>query len=370
MQADVTTFPCTACGAQLAFEPGATHLTCDKCGTTQPIPVRDEAIEEYDLEAALAGANRVDPRSIAVDSTEVRCEGCGAVSVLTGTADRCAFCDSPVVVVDDDTTILKPESVLPFGIQKKAAAAAFQGWIGSRWFAPNDLQQRAQQEAIDGVYLPYWTFDADARAQYRGERGEHYRETETYTDSEGEEREREVRKTAWTDVDGRVRHHFDDVLVCATESLPRSLTESLEPWDLAELAPFDPSFLAGFQAERYNIELPEGWSVAQKRMERVLRDDAERDIGGDEQRVHHLSVRHEAVTFKHTLLPLWISSYRYNGEVYRVVVNARTGAVSGDRPYSTVKIVFFVGVLVLLFMTFCGGFSCLSGMLGLAGGNA
>lgn len=369
MQPETTTFPCVNCGAQLAFAPGADHLACDRCGTDQPIPERDEEIVEYDLQAALAGANQVAPESLADNAKEIRCNGCGAVSIITGTADRCAFCDSPVVLVDDDSTMLRPESVLPFGIPQREAGSAFKGWISSRWFAPNDLVHRSQQEAIDGVYLPYWTFDAKARAKYRGERGEHYYEDQTYTDAEGETQTRSVRKTAWEPARGKVKRTFDDVLVCATKSLPRSLTEALEPWDLHELKPFDASYLAGFQAERYGIELESGWETAQKRMEDKLRDDVEEDIGGDDQRIDSMKVRHEDVRFKYTLLPLWISSYRYNGEVYRVIVNARTGAVSGDRPYSKVKIALLVLALVTLFMFFCGGFSCCSSVVGVSSGS-
>lgn len=369
MQNDVHTFPCTSCGAQLAFKPGADMLTCDKCGSEQAIPDTGGSIQEYDLDAALAGANKVDPGSLADNATEVRCDGCGAISVLTGTADRCAFCDSPVVVIDDAEDILRPESVLPFAVEKRAAGEKFKGWISSRWFAPNDLQARAQQEAIDGVYLPYWTFDARASADYTGERGDHYYEEEEVEDTEGNTTTRQVRHTDWSDAHGRVHRHFDDVLVCATNSLPRTLTQALEPWDLDALKPFDPKFLAGFQAERYGVELPEGWSVAQGRMESKLRDDVEDDIGGDEQRIHHLDVHHRDVTFKHTLLPLWISSYRYNGEVYRVIVNARTGAVSGDRPYSTFKIAMAVGAVLLLFFFLCGGMSCCSGTAGVMSGS-
>lgn len=366
---DKNTFPCSACGAQLAYQPGAEHLICDKCGTEQPIPDADGHVQEYDLKAALAGANQVDPRSIAENATEVRCEGCGAVSVLTGTADRCAFCDSPVVIVDDDTSILKPESVLPFAIDQKAAGAKFKDWIGSRWFAPNDLVQRSQQEAIDGVYLPYFTFDSDTLTFYKGERGEHYYEEVPDEDADGNPTTRKVRKTDWTDTQGVLQRDFDDILVCATKSLPRNLTERLEPWDLDALKPFEPSYLAGFQAERYGVGLDESWGFAQERMESHVRSDVRDDIGGDEQKIHQLALQHRQVTFKHTLLPLWISSYRYEGEVYRVIVNARTGAVSGDRPYSKFKLAMLVLAIAGLAFFICGGFSCCSGTVGMTQGG-
>ncbi len=369
MEADTHTFPCSACGANLAYEPGAERLSCKFCGTEQPIPERREVIEEHDLYTALLSAPKVKADKLAEGATEVRCEGCGAVSVLTKTADRCAFCDSPVVRMEEDDAIHKPESVLPFAIERRAAQESFRSWIRSRWFAPGDLLQRAQSGAIEGVYLPYWTFDSTAFGIYRGERGEYYYEEETYEDSDGEIQTREVRRTEWYPVSGKVCHEFDDMLVCATKSLPQSLTEKLEPWDLEELRPFDPSYLAGFQAERYNIPLEEGWEIAQGRMRAVLERDVKEDIGGDRQRVHELVVRHRFVSFKHTLLPLWISSYRYNGKVYRVIVNARTGAVSGDRPYSVIKITLFVLAILMVLAFFFGGFTCCASISQMVSGS-
>lgn len=351
-------FPCVSCGAQLAYQPGTTELVCGACGTAQPVPVANGRIDEHDLDRALAQAPRVDPTTLREGGSEVQCEGCGAIAMVENAADRCAFCDAPVVVLTEHEALIPPESVLPFGIEKKEAAERFKAWLSGLWFAPNDLVQRARQEAIDGVYLPYWTFDARSDAAYQGERGDDYYETETRTNAEGEEVEHRVRKTNWTSVSGRVDRHFDDVLVCATTSLPRSLTERLEPWDLDALAPFTPAFLAGFTAERYSLSLEDGWGTAQERMRDQLRRDVEADIGGDRQRIGSMQVRHADTTFKHTLLPLWISAYRYQDEVYRVIVNARTGAVSGDRPYSRTKIAIAVFLVLLVAFFICGGFSC------------
>ncbi|MBW2464576.1 MAG: hypothetical protein JRH11_23210 [Deltaproteobacteria bacterium] len=120
------------------------------------------------------------------------------------------------------------------------------------------------------------------------------------------------------------------------------MIEKLEPWDLGDLAPYDPSYLSGFLAERYGIDLKEGFEFAQERMVPTIAGAIRRDIGGDVQRILSQSTRHADVRFKHFLLPLWISSFRYGEKVYRVVVNARTGEVAGERPYSAVKIALAV----------------------------
>jgi hypothetical protein len=273
---------------------------------------------------------------------EVECKNCGARTIVTGQATRCPFCDAAVVVeIPDDRPQILPQSVLPFGIDRKDADGHFAKWLASRWFAPNDLMQRCRKDGMDGVYLPYWTYDSDTTTHYTGQRGEHYWETEQYTDSQGKRQTRRVQKTRWYPANGVVHVPFEDVLVCGSRSVPEKLVDQLEPWDLPALRPFDDRFLAGFLAERYAVDLEQGFTRAGEKMALGIRGAIERDIGGDEQRIDTMDVQHENKRFKHVLLPLWISAFRYHDKVFRVTVNARTGEVSGERPWSWIKITLF-----------------------------
>jgi hypothetical protein len=133
--------------------------------------------------------------------------------------------------------------------------------------------------------------------------------------------------------------------------LTRPGAEKLEPWDVASLVPHADEYLSGFLAERYQIDLREAWKRAIERMDEVIRKDVRRQIGGDHQRIDSLQTRHSGVTYKHVLLPLWICSYRFRDRVFRFLVNARTGEVQGQRPWSWVKIglaALFVAAVVLL----------------------
>jgi Zn finger protein HypA/HybF involved in hydrogenase expression len=350
-------FPCQSCGAKLSFKPGADALVCPYCGTKQDIEASEAPIVEYSLDEGLSQAKRSRAKDLAQHGVEMECNGCGARSIVTKQSDHCAFCGSPMVVeVDSDDELILPESVLPFKVDDKQAKAEFQTWVGSRWFAPNDLKKRARTQGMDGAYLPHWTFDSQTTTRYSGQRGDHYYETETYTDSEGNRQEREVRKTRWRSASGTVHVPFDDVLVCASKTLPDKLVQDLEPWDLGALKAFQPAYLAGFATERYTVELRQGFSLAEQRMEPEIRTEIRRDIGGDEQRISSMNVRHDNTTFKHILLPLWISSFRYGDKVYRVVINARTGEVAGERPWSAIKIalavllgVALIGTIVYLY---------------------
>lgn len=347
----VQEFPCQGCGAKLNFKPGAEALVCPYCGTEQKIEASEAPIVEYSLDEGLSLARRSRARDLAEHGVEMECNGCGARAIVTKQSDHCAFCGSPVVVaVESDEELILPESVLPFHIDDKQAKAEFQKWVGSRWFAPNDLKKRARTQGMDGAYLPHWTFDSETHTRYTGQRGEHYYETERYTDAEGNQQERRVQKTNWYPASGRVYVPFDDVLVCASKTLPSKLVQALEPWDLGKLKSFQPAYLAGFATERYTVELEDGFQLAEERMEPRIRTAIEVDIGGDVQRISSMQIQHSDTTFKHVLLPLWISSFRYGEKVYRVVVNARTGEVAGERPWSAIKI----ALAVLLGLTLIG----------------
>jgi hypothetical protein len=338
-------FPCAQCGAKLEFKPGADAMACPYCGHQQSIgDDREQApIVEYDLQAALAQARRQPVTTMAAGAHELQCNGCGATQVLVHQADHCAFCGSPMVVAVEQAHVdIAPESVLPFKLAAQQAHESFRGWVKSRWFAPNDLERRAKGQKIDGAYLPYWTYDSRTTTRYSGARGIHYWVTQTYRDSQGRTQTRQVRKTRWYPTSGSVFVPFDDVLVCASRSLPAKLVDKLEPWDLPELRSYDPSFLSGFVAERYGVDLEQGFQIAEKKMEPVIRTHVRRDIGGDAQQIWSLAVHHADTTFKHCLLPIWISSFKYQQKVYRFVVNGRTGTVSGERPYSWIKITLTV----------------------------
>jgi ribosomal protein S27E len=320
--------------------------------------VTAEQVEERSFEQYLRP--RADQlQRLSRDAVEVQCTSCGATVTFTPpeVARECDFCGAAIVAqpkIADPT--LAPEAVLPFRITKPQATDAMKSWISTRWFAPNALKKFASHEGIDGVYLPFWTYDAHTTSHYTGQRGEHYFETETYyeTDAQGKsvQRTRQVQKTRWYPASGTVSRWFDDILIPATRSLPENRLSALEPWDLPELKPYDPAFLSGYKAQRYQVELAEGFEQARQVAARVIEGDVRRDIGGDEQRIGNISTHYSGITFKHVLLPVYAGAYRLNQKVYQVVINGRTGEVQGDRPYSILKIgclILFVISVILFF---------------------
>jgi hypothetical protein len=252
------------------------------------------------------------------------------------------------VVTDTGThRHIKPRAVLPFRLDEKAAKQAMTQWLGKLWFAPGGLTEYARKgRRMDGIYVPYWTFDADTKSRYSGERGTIYYESQSVTRN-GKRETVQVQKIRWFGTSGRVARFFDDVLVLASTSLPKHFADNLPPWDLSALEPYHPEFLAGFRAEGYTVQLQEGFTEARAAMDRQIERDVKFDIGGDRQRIHRVDTDVSAVTFKHILLPIWLAAYKYRGTTYRFIVNGQTGRVQGERPYSAWKIAFAV-ILALL----------------------
>jgi DNA-directed RNA polymerase subunit RPC12/RpoP len=343
-------FPCAQCGSDLRYAPGQTQLTCEHCGHVQTIPEagtrrRTRALGELDLARGLADDL---PQDASAEVRTTSCPSCGAVVEFQGAdhATECPFCATPVVVDPGAQRHIKPQALIPFALTEDQARGAMIAWMGSLWFAPNTLLEYARKgRAMNGVYVPFWTFDADTRSRYSGARGDHYYETRTVTvtvNGRREQRQEQVRKTRWTSVSGHVARDFNDVLVMASQSLPPRLGNELTPWDLGALQPYAPDYLAGFRAEGYTVGLAAGHDAAQEQMRGVIRNDARHDIGGDEQRVDSVDTDWSDETFKHILLPVWMAAYKYNAKSYRFLVNGQTGEVQGERPWSAWKIGFTV----------------------------
>lgn len=350
-------FPCDRCGSDLRFDPRSGQLHCDHCGNEQAIEgsaPHARALAELDLARAL----RDDLGQTEMQQTRVtQCPNCGAqVEFADGKhAAECPFCATPVVVDTGVHRQIKPRAVLPFGLTEETARDAMTDWLGSLWFAPSGLQDYARKgRKMSGIYVPYWTFDAQTSSRYTGERGTVYYVTRTVTRNGKRVQQREAR-VRWSGASGRVARFFDDVLVLASKSLPKRFTDALEPWDLSALEPYAPEYLAGFRAEGYTVELEQGFAEARGRMDRIIERDVKFDIGGDRQRVHSIDTDMRDLTFKHILLPVWLAAYKYRGDTFRFVVNGRTGRVQGERPYSAIKITIAV-ILGLLAAGIAGYF--------------
>ncbi|MGA3025980.1 MAG: hypothetical protein ABSF98_14515 [Bryobacteraceae bacterium] len=347
-------FRCPGCSADMEFDPQSGGLKCRFCGHTEAVVPAATGVSVHTLEEGLAEAGSMAQKPHGDGALEVTCNGCGSVVAFQPpqVAGVCPFCGGAIVAQPKTPDpLIAPDGVLPAKVPQAQAQMRVRQWLSARWFAPNALKRMAQQEGIAGVYLPFWDWAADTESRYTGERGEHYWETEYYTETENGntvQRERQVQRTRWYPAAGRVARRFDNVLVAATRSVHEARLDALQPWDLESLSAYEPAYLAGFRAQRYQVELPEGFEKAKQAMAKVIDGDVRRDIGGDEQRVLGVDTTTSNATFRHLLLPVWIGAYRFKGKLYQVVVNARTGEVQGERPWSVVKVSLLVAAILLV----------------------
>lgn len=349
---EVGDFACTNCGGDLKYKPGTTSLVCEHCGTNNEIPEIDTDFEELDFKEFLANKSQSEDT---LEEKFVKCNNCGATSTLEPhvTASNCPYCSTPLVIEQSQIErIIQPKAVLPFHLQKEEAKGRFKKWVSKLWFAPGDLKKASLNfDHFKGIYIPYWTYDSDTLTRYTGQRGVHYYVNQTYTTTQNGKtvtKTRRVQKTRWYPAAGSVSKFFDDVLVTATQSLPQKYIYKLEPWDLENLVPFDKSYLSGFITEKYQIDLENGFDIAKDIMDPTIKSLIRRDIGGDVQRIISMNTHYDEITFKHLLLPVYVSAYRYKNKLYQFLVNGRTGEVQGQRPYSWIKITLAVLAVIAI----------------------
>lgn len=317
---------CKNCGGNLKFSPGTQSLKCPYCGTENENPdVVPETHEELDFENALQTfQNSENTIEIQIE----KCGACGAEVTLEPniTTAKCDFCGTGMVVSGKSHKAMKPQYLLPFNITKDIGKKNFRGWIAKRMFAPNALKRQARlSEPVHGIYYPHWTFDSQTESTYTGEKG-------THPSGAGKD-------TSWKSVSGSVNRFFDDVLVAASTTLKKKLTSKLNKWEFSKMVSYDDKYLQGFKAESYSIDLKEGFEEAKHEINSVIRSDIREDIGGDEQRITRVNTTYNTITFKYILLPVWVVVYKFKKKYYQVLINAYSGEIAGERPFSAAKII-------------------------------
>jgi hypothetical protein len=336
---------CAACGGEGEWDPSKQALVCVFCGTVSPVEVDPESgtVREIDLVRALREMPE-DDRGWESERRSVRCQSCNAVSVFEPgqIGKSCDFCGATQLVDYGELKApIRPESLLPFRIDDETAHRQARTWLRGRWFAPGSLKKKAL-DALRGVYLPYWTFDAQAFCPWTAESGTYYYTTQVVRDSKGKTSTRQVRHTRWKPVRGVIEQFFDDLPVPGTRGVDRSLLARVGPFPTHELMPYESEYLAGYLVEHYQVVLFDAFEEAKERMGGELHKLCAREIPGDTHRNLAIQPEFSRQTFKHILLPAWLASFRFRKKVYQVLINGCTGEVAGFYPKSWWKIVLAV----------------------------
>lgn len=338
---------CPQCGGVMDFNPATGNLKCPYCDYEEEIKADASApskAEELDFTKAEHTANR----DWGVKTKTVHCKACGAESIydLQQTSAVCPFCGSNQVMEANDEDTIAPGGVVPFSISDKEASNLFHQWIKKKWFCPKLAKESAKPNSFKGIYLPYWTFDSDTFTTYNGE----YGIDRTVKDKDGHSKT----VTDWHRTNGTHKQFIDDALVLASTKHNSSMLKGIEPFDTENNKPYTPEYLAGFVAERYSIGLNDAWGLAQKIIHKMLDNSISSKIRkehrADRVRDLKLNTEYSNITYKHLLLPIWVSNFKYNDKVYQFVVNGQTGKINGDTPVSVPKIIITVVAVIAFFV--------------------
>jgi hypothetical protein len=353
---------CPECGGAMEWNAARQAIACPFCGFVpkeQP-KVGSTAsgdVEELDLAQALAGVPD-SGRGFGTPTTSVKCQNCQAISVFERgrVAQRCDFCGSPSIVPYEQTKDpITPRSLLPVKLDQGAVRDRLKQWYATRWFAPNELKGRALTDTLHAVYLPYWTFDAQVHADWTAMSGDYYYVTvNTGRNAQGRMINRQERRVRWYPSSGSLDHFFDDDPIPGTQGVRMDLLHKVEPFPTEEVVPYDPSFVRGWTVERYQIDLRQASTMSMDRMQEMTRQMCAQQVPGDTHRDLQVDARFGGRTFKHILVPVWLTTYTFGSKTFQTIVNGYTGQIAGDRPVSWVKVFFYVilPAIVVLIIVF------------------
>lgn len=333
---------CSNCGGNLKFIPEIFVLKCESCESETQLDSTEAKLVSIDFKDFY---NKGFAGNVFEEISMITCHVCGANTVFDEhiISDACSFCTSHLSIADlSKSTCIKPSGILPFSIDKNTASEAFRKWVASRWFAPKDLIETAKNpEKLTGIYLPFWIFHAETNSKYKGERGEY-----EILGSSGRQ------YMEWEDVSGSMKNKVKDIIVPASHSINAKYLEALNPWNLEGIVTPEHKFLNGFKAENYQLSPENGFLEAKTYMNNLILINIKNKIGGDAQKISALNTDFSIVKFNYVLMPVWLSSFKYNEKLYQFVINASTAEVQGEHPKSTVKIAFFISVWILTLCVF------------------
>ncbi len=336
---------CSNCGGVMEFDVKTQSLKCPNCDTQVNIVNDKKKIIEHEFNKRVAKTIAVEEKQ----TSTMECKGCGAKVEVSPdcTATECPYCGAKYVLAEKQEAAIVPDGIVPFKIDKHKVQETFNKWINRRWLAPGKLKHLYESGKIQGVYIPYWTFDADVVCDYSAEGGKH-RKVEVKKDDGTTETRTE---TDWYNTHGRVKEFFDDVQVRGSRNLKDSLLKGIEPYDTKKkLVSYSPEYLSGYGAECYTVSLEDAHREANNIMETELRELARKDVRKhyDEVRNVRIAPEYRDETYKHILIPVYSTAFTYANKNYTVLVNGQTGKIKGSYPKSPVKIGIIVAIIAAI----------------------
>ncbi|MBQ8623097.1 MAG: hypothetical protein IJ424_01805 [Oscillospiraceae bacterium] len=324
-------YKCPCCGGAIAFDSTLQKMKCPYCDTEFEM----ETLASYDEELknqtdedmsweTLAGAKWQEGE--ADDLNSYICNSCGGeiITDKTTAATSCPFCGNPVVMMGQLSGTLKPDYVIPFKLDKKAAKAAYNRHVSGKKLLPKVFKDQNHIDEIKGVYVPFWLFDADANANIR------YRATRVrlWSDSNYDYTE-----TSYYSVSRGGSIGFERVPVDGSAKMADDLMESIEPYNFSEAVDFQTAYLAGYLADKYDVDSDQSIKRANER----IKNSTERAFASTVRGYSSVIPEHSGISLKNSsakyaLYPVWILNTTWQGKSYTFAMNGQTGKLVGNLP--------------------------------------
>ena len=324
-------YKCPACGGALAFDAGLQKMKCPYCDTefeVEALQQLDEALGE-DRPSDFTWESQPDGLWSEEEAQSLRsyvCQSCGGeiVGDLNTAATNCPYCDNPVVMSGQFVGDLRPDLVVPFKLNKEQAKAALRQHLQKKPLLPKLFKSQNRIESIQGIYVPFWLFDTDASAniRYKATRVRHWSDANyNYTN------------TSFYSLIRRGTIGFDNVPVDGSSKMANDLMESIEPYDLSEAVDFQTAYLAGYLADKYDVEA----EVCKTRANQRIQSSTEEAFAGTTAGYttvipEHTDIRLSGGRVRYALLPAWILTTRWQDKIYTFAMNGQTGKMVGNLP--------------------------------------
>ena len=332
------TYNCPCCGGPLQFSGESGKLECASCGNAYE-PDALEMMNPADSGEQISFSNAAE--SFGAGETGVQgyiCKNCGAELMAdeTTTATECPYCGSPTILPDRIEGGVKPEKIIPFVVTKEQAQKQFEDYFKGKRLLPNIfLNSRNRISEMRRLYVPYWLFSCDARADMV------YDAEKVRTEQKGEW---EITRTKHYLVRRRGGMRFENIPVDGSVKMDDKLTESLEPYDLSAAIPFQSAVLAGAMADHADADCDACEKRAVERVERSVEQtmrDTVRDYDTVNERNRRIVTERGSAT--PALLPVWLMTTVKEGKTYTFAVNGQTGKLTCDVPADKKKSLLWGG---------------------------
>ena len=324
-------YKCPCCDGAIEFDSSLQKMKCPYCDTEFEM----ETLAAYDSELKNEGTGSMSWDTAAGnawsdgESEGLRvyvCESCGGEIVAdeTTAASSCPYCGNPVVMMGRLTGALKPDYVIPFRLDKRAAVEALSKHYGGKRLLPKIFKDENHIDEVKGVYVPVWLFDADVNANIR------YKATKTRSWSDNDY---DYTETAYYSVVRGGSIGFEKVPVEGSSKMDGTLMESIEPFDFSGAVDFQTAYLAGYLADKYDVDAEQSIGRANERIEKSTQNAFDSTVRGydSKQRVS-ASIDLSNGSFKYALYPVWLLNTTWNGKKYTFAMNGQTGKFVGDLP--------------------------------------